>query len=1407
MRILFYRDCEIVRYPMGTIMSSADGDGERLNPNRLLRHDYHRLRRQWARIERMPVQRSGVDRERWSSALDAAISRFEAREQAKYVIAYDPELPISRYRDEIIDLIQNRQVVVVCGETGSGKSTQLPKLCLEAGLGRYGWIGHTQPRRLAARSIATRLTEELESPLGQVVGYKVRFNDQTQSTTLVKLMTDGVLLTEIHRDPDLEAYDCILIDEAHERSINIDLLLAYLARLLPRRPELRIVITSATIDAERFSEHFQDAIGPAPIVMVEGRSYPVDIRYRGASRERLARREACEMQTTEGPYSEGSYIDDSSMSRFTDCFDELFSEGRGDILAFFPTERDIRDAAKQLRGHLTRRGLAKDIDVLPLYARLTEAEQQRVFQPHSRPRVVLATNVAESSLTVPGIRYVIDTGTARISRYAAKSRVQRLPIEPICQASANQRSGRCGRLGPGIAIRMYDESDFMARPMFAQPEIRRCDLAATILHVKSLGIDELESLPWLDPPRPETVREGLQTLHEIEAIAEDDSLTSIGRKIARLPVSPRIGRMLLAAHTNGCLQEVLIIAAAIETQDPRVRPPEMQQAADAAHARFRDPESDFLSYVRVWDFYQGLREKLGRSRLEKACRDSFLSFPRLREWGDVHRQLVEYCQEEKWSIGHRKIQLEPIEVPDPTGRRVERNANPQERFSDGYAAIHQSILAGLLSGVAMRDDQGKYRGASNMELQIWPGSGLRNSNAKWIVCGEILETTQRYARIIARIDPLWIERIASHCIRYSYENPHFSRKHGSAMVMRKGSLFGLPVVAKHAVPLAPLDPSLARNLLIEHGLAERELVSRARFWQHNEKFLEDIQRIGDKTRRRDCVVDPYQLTAFYREHIPEHVVDRATLERWDKELPKPERVREGASISPLPPPYLSWEQLQLSIDHQRIEEEFPESLDIGSVSKLPLQYRFEPGDEVDGVTVQVPEALVNQLHKEKLEWLVPGLLEEKLVALLKSLPKRLRRQIVPVPDTVRVILPDMLAAAARGEPFWKTLCEICTRRLGEPVKVSDFDASSLAQHLAMRVETVDGTGKSLASSRDLTELQKQSQRAASAATQAPTMPASYAWTRDAIAAWDIDELPVSVVETVSGIRVERYPSLRVQTANIGTCIVDHPHLAEQMLREGLIHWFARSERREIKSQIQFLPGWKQASLWLSDRWNSDKLSDWIGLLMARLAFVESDWSRSLPDFTPSVRTQLEIEALRVDRVRRIALAAAEIGRWLPKLGESYQQVRKRREVSWSGATMNLACVANQLDALLAPDHACHTPWVYLREWPRYLSAVVARLEKLKSIGPAKDLEMDRPIEEAWKDYLRRISQLESSLPPTDLSPGSPRSRWHPSGKLLEYRWMIEEYRVSVHAQKLGTRISVSPKRMEKAREQLDEVQS
>lgn len=1384
-------------------MNSEQGD--LVSPENLLRHDFHRLQRHWARLQRVAPERRDADAQRWRSAFDAARQRFEDRQSARYTLAYDPELPISRYREQIIDLIQHRQVVVVCGETGSGKSTQLPKLCLEAGLGRTGWIGHTQPRRLAARSIAHRLADELESPLGQVVGYKVRFQDQTQSTTLVKLMTDGVLLTEIHRDPTLEAYDCILVDEAHERSINIDLLLAYLARLIERRPELRVVITSATIDAERFSEHFCDALGPAPIVTVEGRSYPVDIRYRGAGSRKIANLNLDESKQIDAPES-----DESMLGRFCDGFDELQSEGHGDILAFFPTERDIRDAAKRLRGHLTRRGLADRFDVLPLYARLTEAEQQRVFQPHSKPRVVLATNVAESSLTVPGIRYVIDTGTARISRFAAKSRVQRLPIEPICQASANQRAGRCGRLGPGIALRLYDEDDFLARPMFAQPEIRRCDLAATILHAKSLGIDDIESLPWLDPPRTETVREGLNTLREIEALDTSNGLTAIGRTLAHWPVSPRIGRMLLAADQQGCLNDMLIIAAALETQDPRIRPPEMQQAADEAHQRFRDPHSDFVSYIRIWDFYHSLREKLGRSRLERACRDSFLSLVRLREWGDVHRQLSEQCREARLTVGPRRIVV-ALHSESPAPGRADGHANRNAshgkdatppsgplRFPEGYDSVHQSILAGLLSGVAMLDDQGRYRGASNMELQLWPGSVLRQANAKWIVGSEIIETNQRYTRTVARIDPAWIERIATHCIQYSYDSPHFSRKHGSTMVMRKGSLFGLPVVARHAVPLAPLDPTLARQLLIEHGLAERELVSRAAFWQHNERFLQELQTVGDKSRRRDCIADPFLLLEFYRRCVPEHVVDRVTLEKWDKDLAQSLKRPNTHTLSTLPPPYLSWDNLDLAIDPEQVLEQYPDALVVGNMSPLPLRYQYAPGEDADGVTLRVPEKIVDHLHREKLEWLVPGLLEEKLIALLKSLPKRLRRQLVPIPDTVKSILPEMQAAASRAEPFWKALCECCARRLGEPVRSSDFEADALPQHLLMRVESLDDSGTPVAASRDLAEIQKQaSAKQLAAAPQQPPDRADEPWRRTAMQQWDIESLPVAITQSLGGVRVERYPGLWARDSKIGTHVFDSRHVAESMLREAWVRLVTQTERRELRSHLPYLPQWSNASLWLSDRWPSDRFSEWISMWIARLALVESDWARNAADFAPCVRTMDEWKTLQVDRVKRIGLAAAEIGRWLPKLADAYQQVRKLKETLPSSFAVNRKSIDEQLDRLLEPEHVFHTPWVYMRDVPRFLSGIAARIEKLKSIGSTKDLELDVGPTRAWQDYVARRTELESNL-----SMPAASVRWYPAGKLLEYRWMIEEYRVSLHAQKLGTRVSVSPKRIEKLQESL-----
>lgn len=1341
-----------------------------LDLERLLRHDATRLTRQWARLQRVSSERIQQDLQRWQAALESSYARFDQRLNTPYRIDYDPELPIYNHRQEILEILANRQTMIVCGETGSGKSTQLPKLCLQAGLFRHGWIGHTQPRRLAARSIANRLAQELDTELGQVVGYKIRFQDRTQESSLVKLMTDGILLAEIQRDPLLEAYECIIVDEAHERSIQIDMLMAYLAELVHRRPELRLIITSATIDAQRFSEHFYDTLGPAPILSIQGRSYPVEIRYRGIQ------------SLADAPVIES---DSAQLDRLCMAVDELFSEGRGDILAFFPSERDIRDASRRLRGHLTHRGLESSVEVLPLYARLTEAEQQRVFQPHRQTRIVLATNVAESSLTVPGIRYVIDTGTARVSRYAPRSRVQRLPIEPICQASANQRSGRCGRLGPGIAIRLYDQSDYLARAGFTQPEIMRCDLAATILHAKSLRIDDIESLAWLDPPRPESIREGLQTLREIEAIDDSGSLTRIGRTLSNWPVSPRIGRMLLAAHENGCLHEMLIIASALETQDPRVRPPEFQQAADEAHKRFKDNQSDFVTLLRIWDFYQSLREKLGRSRLEKACRDSFLSLVRLREWGDVHRQLLEQCREAGLTIQSRRIAVVDHEQPE--------QQNPtREKFSDGYAPLHQAILAGLPSGVAMLDDKGKYKGALNMELMLWPGSCLRGANAKWIVCSEVVETHDRFARTAARIDPVWIEKVLGHCLKYSYDEPHFSRKQGSAMVMRRGSLMGLPAVHRHPVPLAPLDKKLARDLLIEHGLAELQLESRAKFWNQNLKFLDDLKRVGDKTRRRDFLVDAFALLAFYRECIPEHVVDRVTLEQWDKTLKDTQA-----------PPYLSYDVLELQVDAATMIHQFPDQLAIGSTSRLPLSYRFEPGTESDGVTVQVPQAFAEQLHQEKLEWLVPGLLEEKLVALLKSLPKRLRRQLVPIPDTARQLLPKMLQASARSEPFWKSLCEVCSKQIGEPVEKSDFDSDSLPEHLRFRIELKDPQGKNLIVTRQIETLQQAAFQQIDENHQGvgqggKATPSNYPWQRQGMQQWDIPELPEKVIELLGGVRMERYPSLVWGDSKASTILYDHPHLAEQQLRECLIRLWSSNQRREIKSQIQYLPKWTQCGLWLSDRFNANALSEFVSLLMARLALVEIQWAKDTGRFEPCPRTLLDWEALKAGSVQRIGMAAGEVARWLQKFAEAYYHVRRHKESMPKALWDQCKEIQAQLDGLMDPAHALHTPWVYVKDLPRFLGAMSIRLEKLKLGGVQKDQQLDSGPAQAAQDYTQRLSKLENQL-----AFSKHKSKWHPSGLLLEYRWMIEEYRVSVHAQKLGTRLSVSPKRIEKIQQQLD----
>jgi ATP-dependent helicase HrpA len=1313
--------------------------------------DHFRLKRALQRIERLPLEhpRRIVDLERWVSTLTQSKKRRELRESLELAFEYDAELPITAHREELLRLLADRQALVVCGETGSGKSTQLPKICLEAGFGRRAMIGHTQPRRIAARSIAARLREELSNsptPL-PTVGFKIRFNDGTAPTTLVKLMTDGVLLAELSRDHYLDSYEVIIIDEAHERSLNIDLLMAHLHWLLPKRPELKLIITSATIDAERFSNHFCDALGPAPIVQVSGRTYPVDVRYLG-----------------------NESMPTSADDRLRQAVDELLNEMRGDILAFFPTEREIRLAHKLIQGHLNGRGNGDRVEILPLYSRLTEAEQQKIFQPHKKRRIVLATNVAESSLTVPGIYSVIDTGTARISRYAPRSKVQRLPIEPISQASANQRAGRCGRLAPGICIRLYDESDYLSRSPFTTPEIRRTDLASAILHAELLKIGSIGELAFLDPPRPEMIRDGMATLQEIGAMDDSGAITGLGRQLGRWPVSPRVGRMIIEGHRQDCLADVLIIASALEAQDVRMRPIEKQGEADAAHQKFVDLRSDFVSILRVWDFYHRLKEDLGRSRLEKACRENYLSLPRLHEWMDLHRQLRELTIEAGFKIGPRRLEshLDPPKHDDPRPR--------------GYDEVHQCLLVGLLSGIAYLDDAKKYKGAGNIELQLWPGSGLKGQKPKWIVASEVVETHMRFARTAAAIEPEWLERIAGHLLKRQHESPHFSRKMGAAMIYERATLFGLPVIARRPVPLASIDTPQARRLLIDEGLVEKQLTTQARFYQHNLKLLEEVQAWAAKTRRRELVVDPYFLQQFYEQNLPDDIVNRVTLEKFDRTL-------QNAAESKV---HLTWQQLVDSFDREKAASEFPSQISIGP-TQLPIEYRFAPGANDDGITVKVPEHAISQLTDEKLGWLVPGLLEEKVTQLIKTLPKHLRRNLVPAPAMASKAMPALIELRNQQAPFWSSLCQVLSRLGGERVSSTDFETDKVDAHLRIRLEIVDDKGEVKQTSREVQSL-KPIASTSTAAIQVASKDLP-PWFCENWKEYVVDALPKTLVVQQQGIRVERCVGLLDHGESVAPSLFDYPLQAEAASLLGLTRLYVLGDNRELRSHLQHLPGLAEAQLKLSDRIGTASLRDAIRDLIGRVAFFEGSHCVGQARM---VWTKSDYESRRIDHIKRLSLAAVEVGAWLPKLAKAYHELRLSIPKNASSWQTNLDDVHQQLTSLFPVDFFMHTPWEWLREYPRYFDAIKHRLSRWKSGGIQQDLVQVNAI----RSYVVELDRLLKSQPHHvwNASKDSKAVNLWPLGNLMQFRWMIEEFRVSCFAQQLGTRISISPKRLDKQRE-------
>jgi len=1288
------------------------------------------------------------------------------RSRAIPPIEYPAELPISAHRDTILRLIQEHQVVVVCGETGSGKSTQLPKLCLEAGLGLRGMIGHTQPRRLAARSVAARLAEELGTSGDSRVAYKIRFGDQTSPDTLVKLMTDGILLAETQSDRDLRAYDAILIDEAHERSLNIDFLLGYLHRVVQRRPEFRVIITSATIDAERFAEHFSLDGQPAPILTAEGRGYPVETRY---------------LPWTDVSADAESDDDHYDLARHVIAgIDNVCREGGGDILVFLPTERDIREVSHRTAGHFKRLGLERRVDVLPLYARLPQAEQQRIFHPSgNRRRIVFATNVAESSLTVPGIHYVVDSGTARISRYSPRSRVQRLPIEPVSRASCDQRAGRCGRVAPGICVRLFSQEDYESRDAFTTPEIRRTNLAAVILQTLTLRLGPINAFPLIDPPREDAVRQGYRTLRELGAVDEQNELTDIGRQLGRMPVDPRVGRMILAGQEFGVLPEILVIAAAIEAQDPRERPPERREAADQAHAQFQHPRSDFLSYLKLWRFYQQRREEVGRSRLDRICRSHFLSPQRMREWSDIHRQLREMAaattrgkHRNRAGIGSIRFSEDEAEVIQP----------------GHYVTIHQALLTGLLSGVALAGDKNEYTGAGGLKLFLWPGSGVFQAKPKWIVAGELVETARQYARTVAAVQPEWIEPLAGHLVKRNYSDPHWSSKSGGAFCYEQVSLFGLPIVSRRRLPLAPIDPATARELMIEEGLVGDAMPTTARCVRFNRELAARIAELAAKTRRREFVVDPFVVRDFYASRLPDFVCDRVRLEKYDRDTTAPawtktlgsaEAVAQWLASPPpreqvgnaFPSPYMRPDDLVQIAAAPLPGGAFPDELVVGQ-TRLPLQYRFEPGSETDGVAVTVHQAALAQVSDERLGWLVPGLLEAKLVALIKALPKRIRRNLVPAADVAGKLATE-LAPKYGDVPFMPAVCELMSRHAEMPVTPADFSGEKLEPHLEFLVNVVDDAGKVIAQSRSVEEAKRQVGIEVAQVTE-PTEAADADWSRARMTAFEIDALPEQVVRVRGGVRVAQFPGLVDLGDAVATRLFADAASATAATQRGLMRLYAITELKELRTQVRHLPGLNDAKLRLAPIVPAAEFERALIGLLARKAFVEGE---------PPVRTRAAFDAVRSQRARRIAEAACEIAPWLPALADGYHAARRGWEsLSPKTAGPLLADVKQQVAWLTDHEFLSSVPWQWLRHYPRYLGAIAYRLEKFRSGAAAKDAEAMRLVSELWRRWL-------SSLPEERRTPAATAE--------LELRWMLEELRVSLFAQPLGTSVKVSPQRCEK----------
>lgn len=1263
--------------------------------------DQHGLRKRLHAVKKLPSSQQQAQLDKISQDILRSKTLYQQRQQSVPKITYPAELPVVGKREDIKAAIAAHQVVIVAGETGSGKTTQLPKICLELGRGIGGFIGHTQPRRLAARSVAQRLADELQCQLGQQVGFKIRFGDHSSPQSHIKLMTDGILLAEIQQDRFLNQYDTIIIDEAHERSLNIDFLLGYLKQLLPKRPDLKIIITSATIDPQRFSKHFHDA----PVIEVSGRTYPVEVRYR--------------------PASENEDKDADQLQAIFDAVNELYREPPGDILIFLNGEREIRDTADALE-----KQKLPHTEVLPLYARLSAAEQNRIFQSHPGRRIVLATNVAETSLTVPGIRYVIDPGTARLSRYSYRSKVQQLPIEAVSQASANQRKGRCGRVAAGICIRLYSEEDFLSRPEFTDPEILRTNLASVILQMLALGLGDIQQFPFLQKPDSRFINDGIKLLEELGALTpgrqQGLQLTALGKQLSRLPVDPKLARMILAAAGQHCLREVLVITAALSIQDPRERPLDKQQKADELHGRFTDPDSDFATYLKLWDYLQQQQEALSNNQFRRMCKMELLNYLRVREWQDLFGQLSQVVQELQLKLN--------------------------EQVAD-YHSIHSSLLTGLLGQIGTRDVDSDYLGPRQSRFYVFPGSGLFKRKPKWVMTAELVETSRLYARTLAKIEPEWIEPLAQHLVNRSYSEPHWEKKRGAVIAYEQVTLYGLVIVAKRAVLYSKIDPALCHQLFIREALVNQELGSKEAFLTHNQRLIDDVTELEDKSRRRDILVDEETLAGFYAEKVPQWANNRVDFAKWWREQQKKDAK------------YLNFDPDSLKKHGAEAvtADSYPEFWRQGNLT-LPLEYHFSPGAPDDGVSLIIPLTLLNQVKNEGFDWLIPGLRHELLVALIKALPKVLRRNFVPAPNYADALLQSMQPTEG---PLLDVVCQRLKRMSGITIPDGSFELSLLEPHLRFNFKVVDDQGHTLKQGRSLDLLKQELQ---GKVQQTLSAVAEQGIEQERLTDWSFGELPREYIKVQSGYEIKAFPALVDDKHSVSIKLLDNPEQARQLSALGLRRLLLLNIPSPVKYLQESLPNKAKLGLYFNPFGKVLELIDDCIAAGIDSLVTEAAWPESDEDFR-QLRDQ--IRANIGERVVSIALKVEQI---LTIGHDISKKLRGRLDLALAYANADIKL---QLDSLLFKGFVTAHGAAKLDDVRRYLAALQKRLEKLP-VDPQRDRLMMHEYQKANDAYQALLGKYAGKLIPAEA---------------LAIRWMLEELKVSLFAQQLGTPYPISAKRV------------